>query len=78
MDTQLFEVLNEILPSHIHLVVGENEVEPTNPTIPLGPPDASIYDKTIWSVIFLALPPDWDYTEPYPLTDEWPPEYLWL
>lgn len=61
--SELERLLLEYLPAHVRLKLSQEPapVPEKPPSFDAPMPDASIFDKTIWSVEFVGLPPMWDY-----------------
>lgn len=70
MEQEVLNFLRRVLPAHIRIETGEHTPVPTQVQFDEPPPDASIYDKVIWSVEFVGLPPFYDFyqnTDPFPI-----------
>lgn len=60
--SELERFLLEYLPAHVRLELSQIPAPvPKKVSFDAPMPDASIFDKTIWSVEFVGLPPMWDY-----------------
>lgn len=58
----IFQILRSLLPAHVYIELEEFEPAPPHIRLDDPMPDAPVYDKPMWSIEYIGLPPFWDYT----------------
>lgn len=59
---KLKELIKDFIPAHVLLESNYGDFEPTNPQFEEKPPDAPIYSRTVWTIEYIVVRPEWDPT----------------